>query len=221
MPDKHHLLEKLPLVIWQRIPRFEIRYKDESLFMKLLGRLAFFNPDFMTKYTTSWLWYVYFPSRVAVEAEPEKFGKVLAHEYVHLLDQQKYGLRFSLSYVSPQIWSLGALGAFGAFWSCWFLLFLLFLLFLAPWPSPWRAHWEARGYLMNLTINNWRYGYTMQETVDHLRDVFEGWAYYRMCWGFKSAKAVVDEDILGHTDLTEILQHENPAFRDVHDILTA
>jgi hypothetical protein len=216
---KHQLLEKLPPVIRRRIPRFEIRYKDESLFMKLLGWLAFFNPDFMTKYTTSWLWYVYFPSRAAVEAEPERFGKVLAHEYVHMLDQQKYGLRFSLSYVSPQLWAVGALGAIGAIWSCWFLLSLLFLLFLAPWPSPWRARWEARGYLMTMAVNGIRYGRVHPETLAWLIDTFCGWQYYKICWTREAAQSVVMKMMVDLANLSAS-GHDNPAFRDVHDILS-
>jgi len=211
----HNLLYKLPPLILRRVPGFEIRYKDESWFMKMLGWLAFFNPDFMTRYTTTWGWCVYFPSRAAVEAEPEKYGKVLAHEYVHLLDKQKYGFRYILSYVSPQIWALGALGALGAFYSSWFLLFLLFLLFLAPWP-------------MSLVINRWRYGRVHPDTLAWLVDVFCGWQYYKICWTRKAAEKVVDGILLDSEYITfkpccykNIQRRENPAFGDVFGILDA
>lgn len=217
---EHHLLDRLPPIIRSRIPGFEIRYKDESPFMRLLGRLAFFNPDFMTRYTTTWLWYVYFPSRAAVAAEPERFGKVLAHEYVHLLDNQKYGVRYSLSYVSPQIWALGALGAVGVFYSSWFLLFLLFLLFLGPWPSPWRARWEARGYLMSMAINGWRYGQVHPQTQMWIIDTFHGWEYYKICWTRAAAQSVVMQMMVDVSNLP-VTGHENPAFADVFDILDA
>jgi hypothetical protein len=186
--------------------------------MKVLGWLTFFNPDFMTRYTTTLGYKVYFPCREGVEADPEKYGKILAHEYVHLLDRQRYGLWFSLSYISPQVWAFGALGALGAIWNSWFLLFLLFLLCLLPWPSSWRARWEARGYLMSVAVNGWRYGRVHPETQAWLVDTFCGWQYYKICWTRTAAQAVVMRMMV---DVTHFPFHENPAFRDVHDILTA
>ena len=78
-------LDALVAQIQIRIPKFEIRYKDESLFMKFLAVLVWiFNRRFMTDYTTTVAPKVYFPSRAWADANPRRVWKILAHEYVHL-----------------------------------------------------------------------------------------------------------------------------------------
>ena len=122
----------------------EIKFKDESRFMKALGYLLFFNPKFMTRFVTVIGKTVYFPSRQRVEQDPDSAARVLCHELVHLTDARRVGaLSFSLSYLFPQCLALLALSAiFVGPWA------LLFLAFLAPLPAPLRTFWELRGYAM-------------------------------------------------------------------------
>lgn len=133
-----------------QIPGFDIRGKQNSLLMRVLSLLLFFNKRFMDSYVTTVYPRIYVPSwwgksKHRWKAEME----ILAHEYVHLRDRKKLGWAFNLLYLSPQIFSLLAIGAV---WNLWFLLALVFLL---PWPSPGRAWLEFRGYRMSLAIKYW------------------------------------------------------------------
>lgn len=86
------------------VPDFKLAYKDESRLMKLLGFFATpFNPDFMTRYTTTLGSTVYFPSKSYYESQPKSGFTVLAHEMVHMLDNKRHPLWFRLSYALPQL----------------------------------------------------------------------------------------------------------------------
>ena len=122
----------------------KFKFKDESPFMRFLGVALFFNPKFMTNYTTVIGDTVYFPSRKWMKKNENSAAAVLCHELVHVDDSQRVGkLTFMLSYLFPQWLALFALSSFivGP-WG------LLFLVFLGPWPAPFRAFWELRGYMM-------------------------------------------------------------------------
>lgn len=85
------------------VPGFRVAYKDETGWMKALAAVVKpFNPDFLTRYTTTVGKTVYFPSRQVYEASPKGSITVLAHELVHLLDDQAHPWLFRLSYLFPQ-----------------------------------------------------------------------------------------------------------------------
>lgn len=120
----------------------QVKFKDESPFMKLLGKILFFNPKFMTNYTTTIGNTVYFANRKWLEENQESAAHVLAHELVHIRDSNEAGsFIFSYTYLFPQCLALlSLLAIFSSWW------WLLCLAFLAPLPSPFRAYWELRGY---------------------------------------------------------------------------
>ena len=98
MSDKD-LFDKVAASIQADHPSFEVRYKDESLLMRLLALLMFpFNPNFATEYTTTLGSKTYLPSRAAVAKDYGGFSGVLAHEGVHVFDDAKHPLWFKLSY---------------------------------------------------------------------------------------------------------------------------
>ncbi len=130
---------------------FNIKYKNESLFMKFISVLLFFNKDFMTKYITTIGKTIYFPSEEFVVTNPRTSINILAHELVHVTQAEKYGsVIFGLLYLFPQC--LALLTLLVPF-SLWFLCFLIFLL---PFPAPWRAYFEIGGYTMSLFVMNLR-----------------------------------------------------------------
>ena len=90
----------------EHIPQLEIRYKDSSKFMKLLGFLLTpVNPTFMTKFVTTVGTRVYFPNRKHIVDLPTDSMAVLAHEFVHMWDEEKEGsLKYVHSYLSPQLY---------------------------------------------------------------------------------------------------------------------
>ena len=134
---------------------FDIKYKDKSFFMKLLGFLLFFNKNFMTSYITTIGNTIYFPNEGYIKNNERSAIGILAHEIVHVEQSEKYGrILFSLMYLFPQCFALLALGA--VFATLWLpmLWCLVFLVFLAPIPAPWRTKFEIDGYTMSLFMIN-------------------------------------------------------------------
>ena len=67
-------------------PRLEIKYKNESIFMKILGMLLFFNPAFMTSYTTTIGSTIYFPDQRFIVSRETSSSIILLHELVHIIE---------------------------------------------------------------------------------------------------------------------------------------
>lgn len=106
------VLRDLENTITKDIPTFKVGFKDESLFLKVLGFLSPFNPGFMTSYTTTLGTTVYFPSRTFYEGNVSGSFDVLTHEYVHLWDKKQSPF-FELLYALPQLLALIGFVAFG------------------------------------------------------------------------------------------------------------
>jgi len=122
----------------------QIKFKNESGMMKLLGKALFFNPKFMTQFVTVIGRTVYFPSREKMEKDPGSTAQVLCHELVHMSDEKAAGsLLFRLSYLFPQWLALLSISSFFVGPAG-----LAFLIFLFPFPSFFRTFWELRGYAM-------------------------------------------------------------------------
>ncbi|MEL6135685.1 MAG: hypothetical protein AAFR59_20180, partial [Bacteroidota bacterium] len=158
----------------QQVVPFHIKFKDESWEMQVLNVfIVWFNPNFMTSFTTVIGNTIYFPNRSYIAHYPQSAMRTLAHETVHLLDAEEHGyVRFSLSYLFPQILASGVLlFPFLGFYS------LLFLLFLLPFPAPFRAKYEARAYAIDIltSLPSQRHA-----VMDRIIELFTGWDYYRM-----------------------------------------
>ncbi len=139
-------LNKLIRFIKGQIPGFELCSKKDSLLMRILSVVLFFNKTFMTRYVTTLYPKVYVPELPWNKPLTTQIN-ILAHEYVHLKDRKRMGWFFNVLYLSPQIFALLALGAF---WNSWWLLALLFLL---PLPSPGRAWLEFRAYKVSIALH--------------------------------------------------------------------
>jgi len=152
------ILSSLLSEVQKSIPKAQIKFKDKSMFMKFLGVLLFFNKSFMTRYTTTIGFTVYFPNEADATARDEAFANVFSHESVHMSDYKKWGVLFKLSYLLPQLLAVFALLSILAIWfSKLWLLNLLWLLMVAPIPAYFRSHWELRGYVMDLAYDHWKF----------------------------------------------------------------
>lgn len=128
-------------------PDLKIKYKDESLLMKIMSKLLFFNKEFMTGYTTTIGNTIYYPSRSFIKARPVSSSVVLLHELVHVHDSKKFTMPlFTLLYTSPQILALLFFPLLFIGWK----IALLALLFAAPMPSFFRMYFEKRAYLTSM-----------------------------------------------------------------------
>ena len=175
-PDKEALNRVLAYA--QKEHGVKIKFKNESSFMKVLGWILFFNPRFMTKYTTIIGTTAYFPSRKYLEENPGPPSWVFCHELVHMSDAKQFGSTlFNLSYLFPQCLAIFSLLSFVI--GPWALLALLFLL---PIPALFRTRWELRGYAMTDAV-------TLHETghftnIGWMSGQFTTGAYYFM-WPFE------------------------------------
>ena len=169
---------------------FRVRSKGSSVLMKIIAIFLYpFCPKFMTQFTTTIVRTVYFPDGY-VEEQPGDAARTLAHEGQHLIDGEGNQPWFSISYLFPQCLALLALGAVGAIWWTPMLWCLLALGFLAPWPAPWRVHWERRGYLVTMICDAARGGQWDIE-ADWYQKYMAGhysWPYYRMVWRLSKAR---------------------------------
>jgi len=191
-------IETLTQEAKKHFPDLEIRYKDQSIFMKVLGTLMFFNKDFMTKYITTIGSKVYFPSEEHVATRPLSSSITLLHELVHIYDSKKFtSLLFSFLYLVPQILILVALPLMFISWKVALVLMVLFAL---PLPAYFRMYFERRAYISTLYVYK-----TIADRTSKVFDYnkhkesaiaqFKTSAYYYM-WMFKGIKNDFDKAIV-------------------------
>lgn len=169
-----------------------IKFKNESLLMKIIGKIMFFNQLFMTAFITTIGKTIYLPSREWLQKQPEQSMLItIAHEYVHVRDYQKFNLLFMFLYLFPL--SLMPFMTLLFFVISWPIALVLTLLCLAPLPSPARMYFELRGYTMSLFAFNCLADEhempeatkieNMNRMIEHYNTNFTGFNYYLM-WPF-------------------------------------
>lgn len=213
--------------ILNRVPAFRVRYKNKSVWQKFIAAVLFFirGNRYLKDYTTTLGFTVWFPSEAWVQENYWRAFKVLAHEYVHLLDRKRYPRMFDLMYAFPLPIALLSLATFGVFFSQWFWLALVPLVALLPWPAFPRANLEMRAYTMGIAINFWRYGSVSQDTRSWLAKIFTGSDYYWM-WPFKKDVERWIENAIRLTMAIDMIRAKDTvfsmseAFEDVYEILT-
>ena len=189
--NDQRIFDRLSEYLWHRYGA-RVTFKDESLFMRILGKLLFFNPGFMTYYITTIGRTIYFPNSDSIQEGSS--WDVLAHESMHVRDYDESPYQFMLGYLFPQVLVGFSLFAIGGIWNHWFLLFLVFLLALLPLPAPFRKTAERRGYLMSICCDVIRYNDQYVQTFAYkkwLADQFTGPGYYFM-WPFRKQ---VEKDV--------------------------
>jgi hypothetical protein len=138
----------------RELPRFAVRYKDESRLQRLIGALVRpFNATYLTQYTTVMFGRVYFPSRVwRARRGPAAIYATLRHEAVHLRDARRFPLIFQLTY-----------------------------LFALPAGLTLRAVWEWRAYLETLRVSAEVSGEIPDALLAQVERAFTGPDYLFMC----------------------------------------
>ncbi len=176
---------------------FTVRDKGESNLMKFIGFLLFFNPSFMTNYTTTIGSTVYFPDGYTVR-QPEDAARTMGHEGYHLEQIKKHGrVKFSLQYLFPQVLAAFALLALLAFVWLPMLWCLCFLVFLAPLPAPWRVKYEREAYLVTAVLDAARgWDITSDWYEKYQVNHYTAWGYYKPAWFSGPVKKFVREDML-------------------------
>ena len=219
-------------ILQQSQPGLKIKFKDESWFMKLLGKLAFFNKNFMTHFTTVIGKTIYLPTRAGLD-NTEDLGPlvIVAHEYRHMVDFGSWFKSFFVrtSYFAPQIFSpfMLLLLFLPVIWAISIpLALVMFLAWLTPVPSPGRKYFEFKGYTTSLFAlneiykeNKWKETerkYLLEEQIAFMNEQFTGPAYYYMWpWGVKK-----DFDIIIDKILKEELEKEDSFYTEMKDMIS-
>lgn len=195
-------------------PKLKIKYKDESLLMKTLGKIMFFNKEFMTSYTTTIGSTIYYPNRNFIKARPISSSVILLHELVHVSDAKKYTLPlFSLLYACPQILTLLFFPLLFLSWK----IALVALLFATPLPAYFRMKFEKRAYMTSLyALSELGKKLNFDPALDRQREDFQTQfktsSYYFM-WPFGDLNKQFDDA------LVKIRNNERPFEDPVFDIL--
>lgn len=201
-------------------PDLQVKYKDQSWFMKLLGTLLFFNKAFMVSYTTTIGSTIYFPNEPFVNVRPVSSAVVLLHELVHVKDAKKFSKPlFGFLYLSPQIITLLCIPLFLISWK---LALPLLLLCASPVPSYFRMYFERRAYCISLyAVNALGKKLNFDPALDNQKKFiltqFKGPFYYFM-WPFSSLDKYFDNVV----DKINVGQRpfEDPIFDIIDDLVT-
>lgn len=198
-----------------QFPDLQIKYKESSLFMKILGKILFFNPSFMTDYITTIGSTVYFPSESYVKVTPVSASIALLHELVHVYDAKKINkYLFYLLYLFPQ--TLILLVPILFFFS-WKIGLILSLIFVLPIPAYFRMHFEKRAYITSLyALNKLSKKLNFDPDLNNQKNVFitqfKNSAYYYM-WIFSNIEKDFDNSVKNITD------NKHPFEDSVFDII--
>jgi hypothetical protein len=143
--------QKLVDAAQKYFPSLQIKYKNTSLLMKIVGTILFFNKDFTDNYTTTLGSTVYFANESYTRLRPISAAVVLLHELVHIEDAKKFTpFLFVTLYLMPQLLSIFCLPLL--FVLSWKLVVPICLLLAAPLPAYFRMIFEKRAYLSSLYV---------------------------------------------------------------------
>lgn len=201
-------------------PNLDIKYKNESLFMKILSKILFFNKSFMDAYTTTIGSSIYFPNKNFVDNNYYKASLILLHELVHVYDSNKFGqIFFSCLYLSPQIFAILAIPLFFVSWK---LALLTLFLFALPIPSFFRMYFEKRAYIvslyaLNYLINNNKINYKLELSMNFYLSNFKNSNYYFM-WPFTTIDSKFAEALILIKQNKK--PFEDPIFEMIDHLLT-
>lgn len=156
----------------------KIKIKEDSWLMQFLGKLMFFNKNFLKGYISVIGNTIYFPKDIYENDAITAF--VLTHELRHVKDYQTWSFPLvALIYLFPQL--LAPLFVLGFFLHpLWFLC----LLFLLPIPALGRAWIEIRGYGTDIAIRHLLYPDKDKSIAEYKIRAFLDGSYYFM-WPFR------------------------------------
>lgn len=170
-------------------PSLQIKYKDQSNLMKLLGKIAFFNKSFMTEQLTTLGNTVYAPSEQWIQQNYINFANIFIHECTHMYDEKRLWLLYTLSYAIPQIFSVISLLTIIFF--NWKIALIAFLFFLLPLPAPWRTLFEKKAYFVQMYAGS-KMNYDADKMGVIFTALFRDSTYYWM-WPFEKNSSFQEE----------------------------
>ena len=173
-------------------PELKIKYKNQSPLMKLIGKIAFFNPSFMIGYLTTIGFNVYVPDENYIANNSQAFTTVFIHELTHAYDTKRLGFLYNLGYLFPQI--LAPVSLLLLFILKWYMVLPIALFFLLPLPAPFRAYFEKRAYFVQMYAGKKIYDFDPIEDVQNYTDHLRKSDYYFM-WPWEKPEAFAQEAV--------------------------
>lgn len=171
--------------------KINVQYKDDSLLMKIISFILFFNKGFSNDYITTIGNTVYIPKNIFDKYFDYQIADIICHEFIHIADHERMGIFFSILYLAPQCFGIFALlGLLGFVYQPLFYLFL-FAVFLLPIPSPWRRDFELKAYKMTLFLairsaEQFKYEINKDNLISYITFNFSSYPYYFMWpWGVR------------------------------------
>jgi hypothetical protein len=172
-------------VVWKKFPKAKLYEKKTSFFMKFLYIIGFmwiWQKRFIKGYNTTIGFSVYFSEWVVDNRRWDSMYRTMRHEFIHMLQKNKYKLLFDLSYLFPQVLAVGSVLALLAVWfSNWWLMSLCCLACLAPMPAPWRTKWEIEGYTASMVVMFEEQNGISKQRIDNIIKHFISSDYFFMC----------------------------------------
>lgn len=160
----------------RRVPGLRLRDKAGSRRMRALALLLRpLVPDFQTGFITVLGRTIFLP-RPLPTYPPRVGAALLGHELVHLLDIQRFGPLFYLSYVLP------------------------------PAGRTLRAWWERRGYAVDLLLAHQEGEAALERQVAFVVELMSGPSYGYMWWGRAAARRFLEPTLAAVRDGTLIQQ---------------
>ena len=153
-------------------PRLRLVDRNQVGWMRLGGRIASpFVPNINQTFTTVLGDTVYLP-RPVEHIQRDQLAAILAHEYVHQLDQARWGPLFYLSYVAG-----------------------------GPALRTQRADWERRAYAVDLLIAYEQGGDArLDATAERIARIFAGPSYLWMWAGLDAARRYLEPTVAAVRD---------------------
>lgn len=195
----------------------QIKYKNEDAGMKILGKLMFFNPSFMTDYITTIGYTVYYPSRDWVNQNEISATISFIHECVHMNDEKRYNsFLWKLGYLFPHWLSL--LVPFLLFVLSWKIVLPLALFFLLPLPAPFRMISEKRAYLAGIYAAHKLYNLDPSLLANDWSKIFKDSSYYWM-WIFGLDREF--EEFVNFINMNKELPIDSETLKIVNQLISA
>jgi len=209
------------------VPGVVFAVKEESLLMRVLSWLLFFNKRFMSGYVTTVGNTIYMPASFL---QRNDFGQVevLAHEMQHIWDNRRLGsFVYTCMYLLPTLLFpfalLATIAAFAVYgsgmWLAWVALAMTAVLLL-PLPSWGRLYIERRGYLLSIACVYWLDPADKERAISqaavslcNVGYYFPTWSVWKLAAWFTRQMEQIEQDTNNlNNDIEACVQDVSPVF---------
>jgi hypothetical protein len=196
--------------------KIELKTKTSSKLIKFLGWFFIktnLNPKFMEAYYTTIGNTIYYPENLMKTRHPLNSLEIVAHETIHIKDENRLKILYYILYFGPQIFAvLSIFSFFAVFLSKTWLICLLFLLFAAPIPSYGRYYLEKKAYYVSIIFAKYLFKASNADLVATKQKICDQLSkkYYYFAWPFpklilKDIEKMSKNELIKYKDIIEFI----------------